>query len=135
MPSANAETIERLYAVATSAAGLDYYDPSVEWDMSHYAGWADTLVYRGKQGVQTFMRSWLASFDRWEATIERLVDAGDDVIAVVQDRAYLKGSSAPIRRRYAHVFRFRDGLIVYAAIHSDVEAAIASLDKAAEGSR
>jgi len=126
MAGENTERVERLYELATSAAVLDCYDEAVEWDMRHYAGWSDTPVFRGKQGVEAFMRGWLSSFDRWEATIERIVDNGDAVVAVVHDRAYLKGSSAPMTRRYAHVFRFRDGLIVYAAIHSDVDAAVAA---------
>ena len=125
--AANAERVERLYAAGTSADGLAYYDDSVEWDMSNYAGWADRPAYRGKEGVEEFMRGWLSSFDRWEATVEQIEERDDTVVAVIHDRAFLKGSSVPMTRRYAHLFRFSDDLIVYAAIYSDVDAALTSV--------
>jgi ketosteroid isomerase-like protein len=65
------------------------------------------------------MRGWIASFDSWEPTIERVIDAGDEVITIVRDRAYLQGSTVPVTRRFAHSFTFRDGQIVRCRLYSE----------------
>ena len=64
------------------------------------------------------MRGWIASFDRWEALIERTVAAGDDVVAIVSDRAYLPGSAVPIVRRFAQTFTFCGRVIVRTRLYS-----------------
>jgi ketosteroid isomerase-like protein len=98
---------------------LSIYDAEIEWDMTNYTGWLDQQIYSGPEGVRAFMRTWLRSFDNWEPSPERFIEAGNDVVVVVSDRAYVKGSSVPVTRRYAHVFTFRNGLVVRSRIYSD----------------
>lgn len=119
MSQANVRIVERLYAEARSRFGFDHYARDIEWDMTHYSGWPDDPVFHGHEGVRKFMRGWFSSFDEWEATIERIVDKETDVIAVINDVVYVKGSRVPIKRRFAHVFTFRDGQIVRSRIYSD----------------
>ena len=126
MSQENVRIVESLYADPQSRLAFEFYTPEIEWDMTNYSGWADDPVYHGHDGVRDFMRGWISSFDEWEPTIERVVDAGDDVIAVVADVAYLRGSRMPIRRRFAHVFTFRDGRIVRSRLYSDPAEALAS---------
>jgi ketosteroid isomerase-like protein len=124
MSQENVEVIERLYAAAATPLAFEAYAEDIEWDMSRYAGWVDKPVYRGHEEVRDFMRGWIASFDRWEPTLERAIPSGDDVVAIVRDRAYISGSSTPMTRRYAHTFTFRAGSIVGARIYSDVSEAL-----------
>ena len=62
--------------------------------------------------MRQFWREWLAA---WE-TVQfeyRLVDAGDRVLALIDQR--MRGRSTGIEvplGEYAHVYTFRDGLIV-----------------------
>jgi ketosteroid isomerase-like protein len=94
--------------------GAELLDPEVEWDASDM-----TLldiggrVYHGPDGAQEFWRDWLAA---WE-TVQfeyRLVDAGHRVLALIDQR--MRGRSTGIEvpfGEYAHVYTFRDGLIVH----------------------
>lgn len=126
MSRANVRIVERLYAEPRSRFGFDHYAPDIEWDMTRYSGWPDDPVFHGHEGVKRFMSGWFSSFDTWEATIERVVDTETDVIAVINDVAYVKGSSVPIERQYAHVFTFRDDQIVRSRIYSDPAEALES---------
>jgi ketosteroid isomerase-like protein len=67
---------------------------------------------------------WIAAFDRWEPTIERTIPLGDEVIAIVSDRAYIGGSSTPLIRRFAQTFTFRAGKIVRTRLYSDPQEAL-----------
>ncbi|HEX4187076.1 MAG TPA: nuclear transport factor 2 family protein [Solirubrobacteraceae bacterium] len=122
MSPENVEVVKRIYAMTPLA--FAFYAPDVEWDMSNCVGWTDAAVYRGHDGVRDFLRGWIASFDRYEPTIERLFPAGDEVVAVVNDRAYIKESSRPIERRFAHLFTFRAGMIVRVRAYSDIAEAL-----------
>jgi ketosteroid isomerase-like protein len=124
MSRENVEVIQRIYAAPKTALALDFYAPDIEWDMTHYAGWMDDPVFRGHGGVSTFMRNWAASFDKWELTIDRIIDAGDDVVAVVNDVAYVRGSRMPIHRCFGQIFTFHGGAITRVRLYSNPDEAL-----------
>ena len=101
MSQQNVEIVKRIYAAPLTSLAFEFYSADVEWDMTNSAGWPDEPVYHGHAGVRKMMRGWIASFDRWEPTVERAMALGDDVIAVVSDRAYMRGSTRPMLRRTA----------------------------------
>jgi ketosteroid isomerase-like protein len=93
--------------------GVELLDPAVEWDASEIPAPDIGGVYRGPEGVRRFWREWLAA---WE-TVQfdyRLLDAGERVLALIDQR--MRGRSTGIEvplGEYAHVYTFRDGLIVH----------------------
>jgi len=100
------------FLAGRSDFGPELLDPEVEWDASE--GALDISgVYRGPEGVRQFWREWLAA---WE-TVQfdyRLVDAGDRVVALIDQRMRGRSSSIEVPfGEYAHVYTFRDGLIVH----------------------
>jgi ketosteroid isomerase-like protein len=114
------ENVERLRAAFENflagrrSWGAELVDPEVEWDGSDM-----TLldvggrVYHGREGVQQFWREWLAAWEtvQFEYT---LVEAGDRVVALIDQR--MRGRSTGIEvpfGKYAHVYTFREGLIVH----------------------
>jgi len=100
------------FLAGRSDFGVELLDPDVEWDASEIPAPDIGGVYRGPEGVRQFWREWLAA---WE-TVQfeyRLVDAGDRVLALIDQR--MRGRSTGIEvplGEYAHVYTFRDGLIV-----------------------
>ena len=100
------------FLAGRSDFGVELLDPDVEWDASEIPAPDIGGVYRGPEGVRQFWREWL---DAWE-TVQfeyRLVDAGDRVLALIDQR--MRGRSTGIEvplGEYAHVYTFRDGLIV-----------------------
>jgi ketosteroid isomerase-like protein len=88
-------------------------DPDVEWDATEVFVPGLTGVYRGVDGVQRFWREWLAAWETVQFEYE-LVDAGDRVVALVDQQ--MRGRSTGLEvsfGKYAHIYTFRDGLIVH----------------------
>jgi ketosteroid isomerase-like protein len=101
------------FLAGRSDFGPELLHPEVEWDASEIAAPDISGMYRGADGVRKFWREWLAA---WE-TVQfdyRLVDAGERVVALIDQR--MRGRSTGIDvplGEYAHVYTFRDGLIVH----------------------
>jgi ketosteroid isomerase-like protein len=124
MSQENVAIVERIFAAAGTPLAFEVYSEDIEWDMTNYAGWPDKPVYRGHEGVREMVGGWITAFDHWEPTIEHIVALGDEVIAIVSDRAYMKGSSTSLVRRFAQTFTFRAGKIVRSRLFSDPDEAL-----------
>jgi ketosteroid isomerase-like protein len=101
------------FLAGRSDFGAELLDPEVEWDASDIAALDIGGVYRGAEAVRQFWRDWLAAWETVQFDYE-LVDAGDRVVAVVDQR--MRGRSTGIEvpfGKYAHVYTFRNGLIVH----------------------
>lgn len=88
---------------------LSAFDQAVEWDATHFP---DGEVYVGHDGVQRFMRRWVGTWEDCELEVERLIDAGDDVVIFSRERGRAKGSGIEIEHRFGHVFTVRNRKIV-----------------------
>jgi ketosteroid isomerase-like protein len=101
------------FLAGSTTFGVDLLDPEVEWDASEIPAPDIAEVYRGPEGVRRFWREWLAAWDTVQFDY-RLEDAGDRVLALIDQR--MRGRSTGIEvplGKYAHVYTFRDGLIVH----------------------
>ena len=124
MSQENVEVVERLYSMASMALALDVFASDIEWDLTNFFGWTEKPVYHGHEGVREMMRDWVGSFHSWDVTLERAEPSGDEVLAVVRERAYVKGISQPLVRRNAARFTFRGDVIVRARFYSEVSEAL-----------
>src|SRR5215212_5211325 len=96
-----------------NAAALGFYDPEVELH-----GHVDGGVYRGLDGVRDFFGEWLAAWDEFSTDVEEWIDAGDDVIAVVYERARGRRSDVPVEQRQWHVWTVRNGKLLRLRIYA-----------------
>jgi ketosteroid isomerase-like protein len=112
------ENVERLrsafesFLTGSSAFGAELLDPAVEWDATEHP-FDLQGVYRGPEAVKQYWRDWLAAWDTVQFEYE-LIDAGDHVVALIDQR--MRGRSTGIGvpfGKYAHVYTFRNGLIVH----------------------
>lgn len=124
MSQENVEVVRGAWAAFTrhdNAAALGFYDPEVELH-----GHVDGGVYRGLTGVREFFGEWLGAWDDFSTDVEEWIDARDDVIAVVHDRARGRHSGVPVERRQWHVWTVRNGklwpLRIYATRSDALEA-------------
>ena len=113
------ENVERLregfeaFLARTSGWGTELLHPDVVWDATNSQIFDISRVYHGPAGVADFWREWLGAWETVEFDYE-LVDAGDQVVALVDQR--MRGRSTDIEvplGKYAHLYTFRDGLIVH----------------------
>ena len=113
------ENVERLreafdnFLAGSSDWGAELLDANVEWDGTNTLIFDISRVYHGQEGVKQYWREWLSAWETIQFEYE-LVDAGDRVVALIDQR--MRGRSTGIEvplGKYAHVYTFKDGLIVH----------------------
>ena len=67
--------------------------------------------YRGHDGVRAYWRYWLESWESIEFRLDDLIDAGDEVVALIWQRNRGRASGAVVEYEYAQVWALRDGLV------------------------
>jgi ketosteroid isomerase-like protein len=102
-------------------AWLDALHPDVVWDTTHFEGWLEGAVYEGRAEVRRFLfDEWRASWDRYEARVEEVVDAGDRVFALWSQRMVGAGSGVPVVLDSAQICTVRDGKLARIDNYTDV---------------
>jgi ketosteroid isomerase-like protein len=111
MSQANVEVVKRFHK-AYPARELDaiaetILDAEIEWRASDAFG-----VLHGPGAVVAHLNDFVASFDDPEISATDLLDAGEDVIAVLQGSGVGRTSGARVDFRFAVVYTFRANRIV-----------------------
>src|SRR5215213_9127188 len=117
MSSENVEIVRRVYDAAArrdAATILSLYDPDVEWDISRSPAreLMGHRVYHGHEGLGTFFREWQEAWESVNPDLERLIDAGENVIAVETTRGRGRSSGAPVTLSHHSVWTIGDGRVV-----------------------
>jgi ketosteroid isomerase-like protein len=116
MSRENVEIVRRsveLWDQGDLDSGLAFYDPDVEIDFTRFAGWPEAGVYRGVPEFRRLLTEWLGTWETHEATIDTILDAGDDrVLVLVSQRGRSRGSTAEVEISLGQIYTLRDGLIV-----------------------
>src|SRR5512134_3089972 len=126
MSQENVEVVRALYEAFARRDGespFSVYDPDIEWDMSRSAiplpG--EEPVYHGHEGVRPYARSWMEAWGFIYAPLERLVDAGDQVVALL-GRIIARGKLSGVEvdmPPWAQVWTLRDGKVVRMRIYPE----------------
>jgi ketosteroid isomerase-like protein len=115
MSQENLETVRRIYAEwarGNMKAGIELFDPAIVFE-SFMPDASERVVARGPEGVEAFMREWLAQWRDY-----RLV--GEDFREVGVDRVFVAGHQTAIGREsgitvadsICSVWTFREGKVV-----------------------
>jgi ketosteroid isomerase-like protein len=126
------QNVERLrgafetFLAGRSGFGVEMLHPEVEWDASEFPMLDIGGVYQGVEGVREFWRSWLEAWEAVQFEYE-LLPVGNRVVALIDQR--MRGRTTGIEvplGKYAHVYTFRDGLIVHWKGYMDQADALAA---------
>jgi ketosteroid isomerase-like protein len=114
MSRENVEVVRRVYdAVARrdSVTPFKVYAEDIVWDLSNSARAAlySQPVYRGHEGVRRSWREALSAFGEVDFEVEKLVDAGEHVVADIREREVGKASGAPVEATHTAVWTLADG--------------------------
>ena len=119
MSEENVEIVRRVYEAAVrrdAATVMALYDPEVELDTSRLGvagipgGVGD--VYHGHDGLRYLFREWHEAWGKIEYDYEELIDAGEQVIAVVTRHARGRASGIEVERPFALLWTLREGKVV-----------------------
>jgi len=119
MSQENVEIVRRVYEAAArrdASAVLALYDPEIELDASRLgvpglAADADGIS-RGYEGLKHFFREWHQAWGSIEYDFEELIDAGEQVISVVNRRGRGRASGVDVELHVALVWTLRDDRVV-----------------------
>jgi ketosteroid isomerase-like protein len=113
MSQENVELVRR-YLHAYERGGLDalaeFWHPDINWRAAEGA-LDDVGLMEGPDAIRDSLRQWEETFEDGRIEAEELIDAGDQVVALVRGIGRMKDSDAEIDMRYAIVFTIRDGKI------------------------
>jgi ketosteroid isomerase-like protein len=122
---------EVMAMLAEGEIDLSVADPEIEWDASRLDEMIPDLagVYRGHDGVRTYWRRWFEAWRDLEFEVEDVLDAGDDVVALIRNQRQW-GRHTGIATElppYAQVFTVRDGILVRWRTFPDQRSALAAV--------
>jgi ketosteroid isomerase-like protein len=129
MSEENVEIVRRCFAAYDSGgwdALAEFWHPDIDWRAVE--GYLDDVgLIRGPDELRQYYEQWEETFDAVRAEIEELIEADDQVVAVLRNVGRMKDSDAEIDIRYAAVVSIRDGKIAggreYATREQALEAA------------
>jgi ketosteroid isomerase-like protein len=118
MAEANVEVVRRVYEAAArrdAATVLALYDKDVELDasrigVSNHPSGRDT--YHGHDGLRELFREWHEAWGKIEYGYDELIEAGEQVIAVVTRHARGRASGVEVERPFALLWTLHDGRVV-----------------------
>ncbi len=113
-----------------AATGRIRAHPDFVWDVSEL-GWPGQQIYVGAEGADRFNAEWAEAWDGWEIEVEEYVDAGESVVAIVNQRGRSRATGIPVDMRFAQVWTFRDGQAIRMQMYASVDEALATAGRRA----
>jgi ketosteroid isomerase-like protein len=74
--------------------------------------WIDRTVHSGHLGIRRAAGLWRENFSEFRWNIERLVDAGDRVVALVDQCGHIKHGGGTVDHPVGALYHLREGKIV-----------------------
>jgi ketosteroid isomerase-like protein len=111
MSEENVELVRRTYEAGNQGdydAVVSYFHPEIEF---HAYPRSPERVYHGKQALREYIENAWEHYERGRIEVEELLDAGDQVVAVITLHAVPKRGQNEITVHIVEVFTIRDGLL------------------------
>lgn len=107
MSEQNMDVVRRIYeAWARGESARDFIAPDVEYVNPEYA--IEPGTRRGRKSFAVIRET----YEDFQLQIERMVDAGEEVVVLARYTATGRGSGIPLAGEHGYVWTIRDGLAV-----------------------
>ena len=93
--------------------------PDFVWDTTPFRGGMLVSICVGVDEANQWLAEWTDGFENWSIEVSEVVDAGDQVVTVVDQRANAKHGGPDVEMRLAQVWTFRDGLLARMEMYAD----------------
>jgi ketosteroid isomerase-like protein len=119
MPTSDAEILREMWDEWLSMTPLEVRDDFVErwWhpeiEYVEDPRWPGSGTYRGLDAVKGAFAGYLEVFGSAELSLERLVDAEDQLVALVRFTGVSSGAEVPTEHVWGYVCRAQDGKLIY----------------------
>ena len=108
MSEESVEIVRRFFAALDDedyGAAVGLFDPNVEWVPTEGR-------YQGREGVLNHMIEWMEPWDEHSITAKEVIEAGDQVLAVIHLTARGAGSGMEIDQDFFQIYAISEGKIV-----------------------
>jgi ketosteroid isomerase-like protein len=128
MSQENVDVVRGIYdAVARrdDVTPFGVYAEDIVWDLSNArrAALNPKPVYQGHEGVRHAWRDMLSAFGEVDFEVEELIDAGDQVLAVIREREVGRASGVPVETTHLAVWTLAGGKVTRMQVFDDRHAA------------
>jgi ketosteroid isomerase-like protein len=134
MSQENVEVIRRMYErwLENDPSLFEAFDPEIELHPDPAADWVGVDdIYRGHDGVRSYMRQVYEALEDYRPEIEELREAGDKVITLAIEHGRGRGSGATVEaRKTAHVWTMRANRAIRLDLYLDRDQALQALGPA-----
>ena len=129
MSQSNVEVVRRLYDAAArrdDVIPFELYAEDILWDISNSgrALLAMKPVYHGHEGVRQYWRETTSAFGEIDFEVEELIDAGDQVLAVIREREVGPASRAPVEATHLALYTLSGGKVIMLQVFDDRQQAL-----------
>jgi ketosteroid isomerase-like protein len=112
MSQENVEIVRRVYeALSRGDWEAAFRDTHPDFVMTTQRG-PNAGTHQGRQNVQGFGEDYIEAFDNFAMEPEKILETGDQVVALVTRRGRPKGGSVDMVVRNGHLFTVRGGQII-----------------------
>jgi ketosteroid isomerase-like protein len=113
MSRENVDRVREAYEhfASTGEPDLDLLHPSIEITQDPLVPGQRT-TFHGPQGLVELLASWYESFDGFGVRAEEFLDAGDQVVVLVEPFGRGAASGVELQEHWAHVWTLQDGRAV-----------------------
>ena len=98
--------------------------PEFVWDMSTFHGWPERQTYEGPGGTREFLTDWVGAWLDWRLEVRELIDAGDDVVAILHQSGRSKTTGLEVDMDFAQVWTLDDGKQTRMRMYADPDEAL-----------
>jgi ketosteroid isomerase-like protein len=116
------------YVAAGHAAFGELAAPDFEFVLVRGEG-GEQGIYPGPSGVVTGMSDWLSSFSSYAASVENIIDLGERVLALTDERGVSRVGRVPVRQQGAVLWSFRGSKVARIETYLQRSAAFAALKR------
>jgi ketosteroid isomerase-like protein len=93
--------------------------PDFVWETTTFRGGMQPATCVGVDETNRWLAEWVEGFDNWSIEVTEVIDADDQVVTVLSQRANPKHGGPEVEMRLAQVWTFRDGLIARMEMYAD----------------
>jgi ketosteroid isomerase-like protein len=124
MSQENVDVVRRIYDAAArrdDVIPFEVYAEDIIWDISNSrrALLAMKPVYHGHDGVRQYWRENISVFGEVDFEVEELIDAGDQVLAVIREREVGRASGVPVETAHLAVYTLTGGKVIHMQVFDD----------------
>ena len=128
MSEKNIDVVRTLYEAAArrdDATPFEVYAEDIVFDISNSRRVALALrpTYHGHEGVREYWRENVSAFGEIDFEVKELIDAGDQVLAVIRERAVGRASGVPVETTHLAVHTLSGGKVIQVQMFDDPQQA------------